>query len=240
MLDLQTLIDHFRYNELFTPFPAPIRNSLFHSAKMQHARAGETIYRTGEAGDWFGALLSGRVRICLRSQEGKEVLVSLIERGRTFGETSVLDGLPRPVDAVAETDVSYLIIKRDEIMPVLLQYPKVMEAMLKVLCHRTRIYLQKMELFALQGLPTRLAFHLLRLARKYGQEENGRMVVRAGLSQGDLAQQLAISRESINKQLKLFAEQNLVELKGHDIALLDIAALEAIACPSPAPDEKAA
>ncbi|HVY13037.1 MAG TPA: Crp/Fnr family transcriptional regulator [Alphaproteobacteria bacterium] len=229
MLDQHTLIDHLRYNDLFELFPAHIRASLLHKSQTQAATAGTVLYKTGEAGTWMGALLAGRVRICVRAYNGREILLNLIERGRTFGETSVFDGLPRHVDAVADTDVSFAIITREAFMSVLPNYPDVMQHVITVLCHRTRLYAQKMELFALQDLPTRLAYSLLRLAKKYGQEQEGRMLISARLNQSDLGQQLAASRESINKNLKLFADKGLVALEGQDIALLDVPGLEQIA-----------
>jgi CRP-like cAMP-binding protein len=231
VLDHQTLIDHLRYNEFFELLPAHVRTQLFNKSKARSAKAGEVIYRAGDAADYMGALLSGRVRICVPSYDGREVLLNLIERGRVFGETSVLDGLPRHINAIADEDCSYLVIRRDDFLPILFQYPDAMFRVVNVLCHRTRLYVDKIEQFALLDLPTRLAYSLLRLSKKYGKEREGKVAIHAGLNQTDLGHQLASSRESVNKQLKAFAEKGYLETQGQEIVLLDIAALEKIAFP---------
>ena len=89
-----------------------------------------------------------------------------------------------------------------------------------------RLYLRTMELIALQNLPVRLGRYLLGLARDYGTEKDGKVVITAKLSQAEIGQQLAASRESVNKQLHVFADQGLLSLDGNDIVLTDIEGLK--------------
>ena len=104
-----------------------------------------------------------------------------------------------------------------------------MFGIIKMLCHRLRIYLDTIDLIGLQNLACRLARLLLQLAGDYGVDENGCIVIRSGLNQTLLGQKLATSRESINKQLKAFVEDGLISLKGSDITLMNIEELQFIA-----------
>jgi CRP-like cAMP-binding protein len=65
-------------------------------------------------------------------------------------------------------------------------------------------------------------------------EDNGRLIIRAGFNQSDLANQLAASRESINKQLKSFVSHGYILMEGHDIIVLDRDALQRLSEPSEA------
>ena len=174
----------------------------------------------------MAGVMSGRLRMSVRSREGKEMLVTMVERGELVGEMSVLDSQPRAVDVITETDCMLMIIKRDDFIPVLQSSPDAMMGLLKMTCHRMRLYLRTMELISLQNLPVRLARYLIRLSRDYGTEGDGKIVISAGLSQNDIAHQLACSRESINKQFSAFAEKGFLALQGNDIVLLDIDGLK--------------
>jgi len=227
----QTLIDRLHYLELFELFPMAARSALFNKAIAKSYKAGEVIYRRGDEGSYLAAIMSGRVRVSVHSVEGKGILFAMVEKGEVFGETALIDGLPRSVDATAETDCTFLMIRREDFLPILYAQPEAMLSVIKMLCHRLRAHTETLELIALQNLPGRLAHHLLRLAGHYGVEENGKLVIRAGLNQIDLAQQLAASRESINRQLRLFAAKDYLSLHNDEIILKNVDSLEKIANP---------
>jgi CRP-like cAMP-binding protein len=48
------------------------------------------------------ALISGTIRISVRFEGGKELLLAIIQPGEVFGELAVLDEKERSADAVAE------------------------------------------------------------------------------------------------------------------------------------------
>jgi CRP/FNR family cyclic AMP-dependent transcriptional regulator len=222
---MPTLADRLQYNEFFRLFSATVRNELFDKAVHKYFPAGDYVYRRGDEGAFMGIVMAGRLRMSMNASDGRGVLMGLVEQGEVFGETTLLDGLPRTTDAEAETDVSLTILRREDFMAALKNNPEAMQGIITMLCHRLRLYLDTIDLIALQNLPRRLARHLLRLAADYGVEEDGRIIVRTGLNQTSLGQQLATSRESINKQLKLFATEGMVSLDGTDIVLLDRQAL---------------
>ncbi|MDR3448971.1 MAG: Crp/Fnr family transcriptional regulator [Alphaproteobacteria bacterium] len=225
----QSLVDRLQYDEFFRLFPAATRAELFARATHKYFPAGSFIYHRGDEEAFMGIVMAGRLRMSMHASDGRGVLVGLVESGEVFGETTLLDALPRTTDAEAETDVSLMILRRDDFMPALKASPEAMLGVIQMLCHRLRIYLDTIDLIALQNLPKRLARHLLRLAADYGVSENGQTVIRAGLNQASLGQQLATSRESINKQLKSFATEGLIRLNGNEIILLNQQALRDIA-----------
>jgi CRP-like cAMP-binding protein len=89
-----------------------------------------------------------------------------------------------------------------------------------------------MELYALQSLPVRMANFLLFLGQKYGQKVDDKVIIRSGLSQADLGHQVASTRESVNRQLKIFVAEKLISIKGDEITLLNTAGLERICQPA--------
>jgi len=226
----QSYVDRLRYDGFFSLFPPSVRSSIIDQAVYKSYDAGTFVYNRGDTDAFMGVVTSGRLRMSMTATDGRGVLVGLVERGEVFGETTLLDGMPRTTDAEAEVTTTLMIIKRDVFLPALRANPDAMFGVIEMLCNRLRIYLDTIDLIALQNLPKRLARHLLRLSSEYGIQENGQIVIRAGLNQASLGQQLATSRESINKQLKAFTGQGLISQKGNDITLLAPEKLRNIAC----------
>ncbi len=113
-------------------------------------------------------------------------------------------------------------------MPLLYQYPDTMFSIVQILCNRLLRYTDMMELYTLSNLPIRLASYLLFLAGSHGREVDGTFVIHTGLNQSDLAQKLGSTRESINRQMKIFEAQGLVNVNGEEITLLDRTKLTAL------------
>ncbi len=226
MLEAANQYDRLIYDEWFGLFPYHIRMQLNSKAEVRQFKAGDPVFLKGEDGAWMAVVITGRVRISLMSQDGREMLVSMVERNELCGERAVFDGMPRSSDAFAEEDTTCLIYKRDDLLPAMYSCPETMMYVIKILCGRVVRYLNTMELYALETMPTRLANFLVFLGEKYGRKEDGRLVLHINLSQTDLSQQIASSRESINRQMKVFAEQGLVSLDEGDIVITDMAGLK--------------
>ena len=223
MLHRQDLI-HLQYQDFLGLFPAHIRSHILNKSETRVYKKGEFLFKRGEDGPWMGALLTGRVRMIIRAGD-KEMFLSMFERGEIFGERALLDGLPRGADAVAEDEATCIILKREEVLPLLFQYPESMFCIVRMLCNRLLRYTETMQLHSTQNLTTRLASYLLFLARTYGKDINGEMVIRSGLNQSDIGQKLGSTRESINRQLKSFVDQGFIIIRGDEIVLLDSNAL---------------
>jgi CRP-like cAMP-binding protein len=228
MLNEYNCDDRLVYNDWFGLFPYHIRCQLFNKAEARQSKAGEPIFQKGEDGPWLAAVTSGRVRICLHTPDGREMLISMVERGEICGERAVFDGNPRSGDAIAEEDTAYMVFKREDLIPALHTYPEAMMYVIKVLCNRSVRYMNTMELYAMQSLPARLANFLLFLGQKYGKEVDGKTTFPFTLSQTDLSRQIASSRESINRQMKIFSTQGFITLGGEGITIIDRAGLEKI------------
>lgn len=228
VLESVNQFDRLIYEEWFGLFPYHIRAQLNSKAEVHTYKVGDPVFQKGEDGPWLAAIMSGRVRISLQSFDGREMLISMVERGEVCGERAVFDGMPRSSDAFAEEDTTCLIFKREDLLPVMYSCPDTMMYVIKILGNRVVRYLNTMELYAMQSMPTRLANFLVFLGQKYGCEEGGRLVLPINLSQTDLSQQIASSRESINRQMRVFAEQGLVSLEDGEIVITDLAGLEKI------------
>jgi CRP/FNR family cyclic AMP-dependent transcriptional regulator len=188
-------------------------------ASERRFRRGQTIFQRGDNGSALMAVLRGRVRISSISGDGKEVTLNVISPGEIFGEIALLDGEPRSADASAIEETTLLVVERRHFLPFLRQNEDLFLRLLAVLCSRLRRTSTALEEIALFDLPIRLARVLLKLGEDYGRAGPGGTRIDLKLSQRDLSNLVAASRESVNKQLRAWREHNVVDLEGGFIVL---------------------
>jgi CRP-like cAMP-binding protein len=177
------------------------------------------IFQRGDEGSALMAVLRGRVRISSVSGDGKELTLNVINPGEIFGEIALLDGQPRSADAAAIEDTLLMVVERRQFLPVLRQSEDLFLRLLAVLCSRLRRTSLALEEIALFDLPVRLARVLLKLAEDYGRPVPGGTRIDLKLSQRDLSNLVAASRESVNKQLRTWRTSGAVNLEDGFIVL---------------------
>lgn len=182
-------------------------------------RRGQTIFQKDDAGTAMMAVLTGRVRISTLSADGKEVTLNVINPGEVFGEIALLDGKPRSADATAIEESHVLVLERRDFLPYVLNNQDLTARLLAILCERLRQTSVALEDIALFDLPVRLARVLLKLGDDYGRQTDAGLRIDLKLSQRDLSNLVAATRESVNKQLRAWRETGLVVLDGGYLVL---------------------
>ncbi len=190
-------------------------------------RAGEVVFHEGDAGTTLYIVKDGEVKVVLGSAEGKEVILALLGRGDFFGELALLDGQPRSADAVATTDTSMLILNREEFSRFMAEYPRFATSLLAVLSRRLRRTDHLVHDAAFSDVRTRLIKVLLELGQSKGAPGPRGVVISSRLTQGDLANMVGTTRESVNKWLRHYAQRGLLRHDRGRMTLLDPQGLRA-------------
>jgi NADH dehydrogenase len=81
------------------------------TSRVSHAfyRAGDYIFRQGDAAQTFYALEKGEVEV-VRGPAGREELVAVLRAGDFFGEMALLEGRPHSASVRARTDVEITVL----------------------------------------------------------------------------------------------------------------------------------
>lgn len=196
-------------------------------ARTRHVTSGTTIFAKGDPGTALFAVSSGTVKIMVPSTDGREAMFNLLHVGEIFGEIALLDGQPRTADAVAMTDCELMAIERRDFLDFMHSEPNVAIKLIELLCTRLRIAGEHFEEVVFLNLPARIARILLRLSEDQGASANRSKLT---ITQREISQMLGSTRESVNKQLRIWAKRKLIALeRGHIVliapeALADIAA----------------
>ena len=137
----------------------------------------------------------------------------------------MLDGRPRTADALAVTDCELMVIDRRDFIPMVTQSPEIALKLIEILCARLRHTSEQVEDLMFLDLPGRLAKTLLALAAnpKAVQER------RVSITQREIGQIIGMSRESTNKQLRIWEEKKWVQLNRGGVTVLDPRSLAEVA-----------
>jgi CRP/FNR family transcriptional regulator, cyclic AMP receptor protein len=182
----------------------------------QTVKRGTTIFARGDLGSSLFAVCSGTIKISAPSPGGKDAVFNLITDGAIFGEIAVLDGLPRTADAIAITDCSLMVIERKHFISLVYERPDFALKLIEVLCGRLRHTTEQLENVMFLDLPGRLAKALLELS---GQAKPSQ-ARKIALTQRDLGEMIGMSRESTNKQLRIWQKRNWIRLKRGGIVIV--------------------
>ncbi len=172
--------------------------------------AKQNLFSRGDLGTQVYVLVDGAIRITVLSEEGREVLFALIEPGQIFGEIAVLDGGPRTASATAMAMSKLISIDRPHLYWFLDRKPARYGRLISVLCQRIRSADELLEDLLFLSARSRLAKHLRSLGDKIGIWDGDSVTIR--LSQQDLADNLGVSRELINKILSKWESSGSVSL----------------------------
>lgn len=218
------LLEALSINTWFAALPLAERKAMVRAGEVTTFRAGEMLYRKGDAGASFVGLVEGAFKVSTLGEDGREAILAVMEPGNWFGESSLLDGLPRPHDVTAIHDSIVLAIGVVE-FERLMRRPAFARALGALLCSRVRVLYSLVEDAMLRSTRTRIARRLLALAHG-----DATMAVdaraRVTVSQEALAMMLGITRQTLSKELKVLARDGVLSLGYGRIDILSVPELD--------------
>ena len=207
---------------LFGQLSEDERDRLVTYMRIARCPARTTLFEKGDPGSNMMLVLRGRVKICTRSEDGKEVIFNLVKSGEVFGEIALLDGAPRTAAAVTLDPCELLVLDRRDFIPFLHRHPEACMRLIEVLCERLRRTSEMVEnLLFLEG-EARLARSLVQLAENFGREVPDGIRIDLRLSQQTLGDIVGLSRESVNKQMGHLRDKGVIEMSDRFVTVTDI------------------
>ena len=155
-------------------------------------------------------LLSGEVRVLIRTQSGKEVILGEMRGGQLFGELAAIDGVKRSANVTALTRGEVGIMPSAVFRELVFASPPVADRLLRLLAGRVRELNARLMEQAVLDLRHRLYSELLRMSAPRAGHGNERVVTPPPFHHV-LAARIGCRREQVTREFTTMAGEGLVE-----------------------------
>ncbi len=184
------------------------------------------IFQREEVGNFFFLICSGRVKVIIETEDGKEAILSILYPTEFFGEMSLLDGEPRSASIVALEYTRVLIIQRDEFLNLLSKHPEMSLKILKTLSLRLRKANKQIETLMFFDAPGRIARILLDIVLDKGAKTEKGIAVDLDFTRQELGSLIGVSRETATRVLKNFEEEGIITVEKNHIIVHNLEKLK--------------
>ncbi len=182
--------------------------------KTRRVGAQTTVVSQGDTADGLYLIASGRVKVVIFGQNGREVTLSILKDGDSFGEISLFDGDNRSADCIALEPTELLVLSREDLLEHLLRHPGTAVNLLSQMAKRLRKADQTIAQLALHDVHERLEWQLIALAQEEGSQVSEGLLVRRRPTQQELANMIGSCRETISRAFNQLARDGLILSRG--------------------------
>ena len=175
------------------------------------------VLTEGEMGDSLYTIQSGKVKVFIGDEEGREITLKILGAGDFFGEMSMIDKQPRSASVTTLEAATFLVLSHAAFERCVEQAPHIGNVVMQVLAQRVREADRKIGTLALMDVYGRVASTLLELS----VYSDGKLMVGEKLSQQDLANMVGASREMVNRILKDLSDRGFISIESKSITIIN-------------------
>jgi CRP/FNR family cyclic AMP-dependent transcriptional regulator len=175
--------------------------------------ARSMILHAGDAGDSLFYIVSGSVTIIIEDKDGREMIVSYLNKGEFFGEMGMFDDNHRAAWVKTRSDTVVAEIGYAKFREYVLYHPDVIFELCRQLSERLRTTTRKVGDLAFLDVTGRVARTLLDLAKEPDAmtHPDGMQIK---ITRQEIGRIVGCSREMVGRVLKTLEEQGLVTARG--------------------------
>jgi len=192
-------------------------------SRLRGFRRGQIVFTTSDPGDTVIVVVSGRIKVTVRSADGGELTLAIIEPGGLVGELGVVDGGPRSADAETLEECQLLLIPREAVRDVCARVPAAGQALTNSIAAMLRRLTESTADLVFLDLPRRVAKVLL------SQPRGDDGIIKPRLNQEEIAHQVGSTRQSVNAALRGFERRGWIEMHDRTITVKQPTALSRFA-----------
>lgn len=195
--------------------PAPLLEQIAAVATTRSFPKGAIIVNEGDETDSLYVLLSGRAKVFITGEDGREVVVSTIEAGDYFGEL-VLDGGPRSASVMTLEPCRLFVIPHGDVEGLLTANPLFARDLIEKLIGKVRSLTAKVRDLALKDVYGRF----VRFTEENAVELDGERAVPERLTQHDIAARIGGSREMVSRIVRDLVAGGYIAVDAKHIRIL--------------------
>ncbi|MBL9168216.1 MAG: Crp/Fnr family transcriptional regulator [Verrucomicrobiales bacterium] len=212
--------------QLFAGLPVMDLQTIASMVVLKKLVKGDYLFHEGEISHGFYIVQTGAVNVHRVNAAGKEQVIHVFRAGESFAEATLATDKGYPADARAVENSEVLLVQKPAFLGLLRRQPELALRMLGAMSAHLRVLVSQLEDLTLKDVETRLANWLLkRCPRPLSTHP---LTIELKTTKRVLAAELGTVSETFSRTLAKFRDQNLIQVKGRSITLLDPAALQSL------------
>lgn len=200
---------------LFAGLPAADLEALTKLASVKTYPRNTVIISEGDFSDSLYGVLSGKLKVYLSDDEGKEIIINMLSKGEYFGELALIDEAPRSASVMTIDESKLVVISKKAFEGCMAANPQIALSVIRGLSSQLRNLTENVKSLALMDVYGRVARTLLELA----EDVDGTQVIQQRLTQRDIANMVGASREMVSRILKDLSIGGYITIKNKTITI---------------------
>jgi CRP/FNR family cyclic AMP-dependent transcriptional regulator len=186
---------------------------------VQHRSYPRNVFviQAGDETDSLYVILSGKVKVLIPDDQGREVILSVMGPHDFFGEMGILDDQPRSASVSTLEPCEMLRLSKAGFINCLKENSEVAMLVIRNLVKRLREADRKIESLALIDVSGRV----VRLLVDMAQEVDGRLVVPRTPPKQEIARMIGASREMVSRVVKELQSKGLIRAERRSMVIVD-------------------
>ncbi|NML57148.1 Crp/Fnr family transcriptional regulator [Chryseobacterium cheonjiense] len=194
-----------------------IREEILHSvgAITRHYQPSEIIFNEGDIPKYYYQIASGEAKLNNYTDDGKEIIQTLLEEGQSIGESLLFLDKVYPISAVAITKCSVLRLPKSIFLDLIKLYPEISFNMNKTISQK--LYFK---LIMSQNLSSQNPMAKLKVLMDYlksFQKEQSPYSFRIPLTRQQMASLTGLCVETAIRTIKMMERDKIVKIKDRKI-----------------------
>lgn len=203
-----------KLNQFFSRFPPLI------------FKKGEIILQPDNSSDGIYFIHKGYIRAYSLTEWGDEKLYLIYKHGEILPIFWVFDDLPLTKYYEALHDVTVFKSSKQDFFQYLQNDPEALSELMEKMNDVLHVLTDRIDCLEYTNAYARLVMRLLYLAKRFGERQGKEVIIKAPLTHKDIANSIAMTRETASRQFEKLEKKGIVGYKNHTIIIYDIIHLE--------------
>ncbi len=205
---------------LFEPLDEKEKELITLLAKPKFYTKGEIIFEEESPADTIYFIRGGRILLYKISEEGKEMVLDILQKDAVIGENTIFDEAFYTMSAKAMEHSHVCTCTRSDFVDML-KNPLIAVKMLKAMSDKLNNYTEQLAAMAFTDVKGRIIGTLERLSKEYGENTPHGIKIDIPLNHQDLACLVNASRVMVTNTLASLKQEGRITVHSRRFHLID-------------------
>lgn len=182
-------------------------------------KKGESLFSEGDEATGFYLLVSGSIKLCRMSHDGREKVLHFVQPRETFAEAAFFGDGKYPAEARALASGEALYLPKTGFLELMARNPNFSLNLVVSLSLMLRQFARQIEELSFADVTSRLASFLIRRADEKSASYGGITYLDLGVKKGELASRLGTASETISRTLRKLKDEGIIEVDGSRVII---------------------